>query len=123
MRTMKKDIYNKSICLIFLYFLDVVINIIYSVYWNYNFYVIPLSLSGVIAAWKYYSRPIYIYQLNLAISICMKIYTIFLNQQPYLWIFIPLEFYFIYRFWYFKFELGYLSENDIYGLRNNDLYF
>lgn len=110
---LKRNIIEKNSVMMVLTFLDMIFSFIYGIYYTLNFYNLPLILSGMIGTWTYRPKLIYIYQIYNAINICLRCYTIIDYGELYLWSLMPIQFYFIYKHWFYIFEINQLNEDEL----------
>lgn len=115
---LKKNIMDSLPIMMSIIFVDLVFTIIFSVYNEINLYVFPGILFGITGVWKYYPNLLFFFQMYNITNIYLRCYTIFLTNQAYLITFSVFQFYEIYKFWKFYFELKMLNQNDLNLLRS-----
>ncbi len=109
----KRSLINNNPIMLTLLFLDLSLSFVYGIYYNINFYLIPTIIPGIIGVWSYRSKFLYLYQICNSANICIKCYTIILYGEPYLWSLMTLQFYFIYKHWFYIFQIKQLSNEEI----------
>ncbi len=115
---LKRNIIEKNAYMFLFLLFDIIGQIVNGVYYEPNFYVIPATLMGIIGVWKFRYNFLVFYQVSNYASLCLKIYTIYLTNVLYLWVFVVVNFYTMYKYWFYIFEIKMLNENDIIHLRN-----
>jgi len=115
---LKRNIIEKNAYMFLFLLFDIIGKIVNGVYYEPNFYVIPATLIGIIGVWKFRYNLLVFYQVCNYASLCLKIYTIYLTNVLYLWVFVVINFYTMYKYWFYIFEIKMLNENDIIHLRN-----
>jgi len=118
----KYGVVYKQPYLIAMLCLDFVTSIIFGVYYEYNYYLMFSTLFGMIGVYNYRPNWIHLYQFFNMTALCLRIYTIFLTQQLYFWVLVDLNFYTLYKYWYFIFELKLLDESNLTSIRNGWIY-
>ena len=102
------------------------VDIKYGVVYKQPYLIAMLCLdfvtSIIFGVYNYRPNWIHLYQFFNMTALCLRIYTIFLTQQLYFWVLVDLNFYTLYKYWYFIFELKLLDESDLTSIRNGWIY-
>lgn len=114
---LKKKVIDSQPLILLSIFIDIAFTIIYGIYYNINFYLTPLSLFGIFGSWKYRTNFLQLYQLNLIANICLRIWTISITKEIFLWSFIPFQFLILNKNWKFMWEINFLNEEDLKSIR------
>jgi len=115
---LKKSVSSKYYSAMFLLFIDIAMSITFGIFNYMNYYTLPCLLLGFIGVHQFRSRILTLHQFYNMSVICLRIYTINISNELYLWSLIPITYYILYKFWYFIFLLNLLYEDDIKQLRN-----
>jgi len=114
---LKRNLSFKHPIMMFGVFLELVFTLVFGIYFEPNFYGFPFALTGIIGTWYYRPNFILAFQLYNLANVTLRTYTIFLTGVKYLWIFIIIDHFIIYKFWKFREEIKTLIIDDIESLR------
>lgn len=101
--------------------LDFLSSIFYGIRFEPIFYIFPLLGVGLYGIWRFRPNLVICYQVYIMINICLRIYIAFLEEiiwrKVFYWTFIPMEFYTLYKSWYYVWEIRILNSYDRKVLR------
>jgi len=101
--------------------MDLLSSIFYGLRFEPIFYIFPFLGVGLYGIWKFRPNLVICYQLYVMINICLRIYIAFLEEimwrKVFYWALVPLEFYTLYKSWYYVWEIRMLNSYDRKVLR------
>ena len=111
---LQKRMYVMLIC-------DFISNVFYGIHYHPLLYLLPLFGWGIFGIWKYHYKILTLFQLYMMVNICLKVYIItiveLIYQKIFYGIFIPYDFYLLYKCWLYIWEIKVLNSYDRKKLR------
>ena len=119
---LKRRVTDVNPIVIITVFLDIISSVIFGIYFEPNFYIIPFLILGVIGAWKYNVHLLCLFQFIGYGNQFLRAYTIFFSNQYYLLTAVPIQFYTTYKIWIYLGDIKILNNSDLQSIRNGWTY-